>query len=247
MSSLLRGILGRRDVDERGLAPERGGGKLGMLRASDLFGGLDDQQMDRVEKMTVMTQCPRFRTIYTPGETGEALFLLKRGKVQIYRLAPDGKKLVLSNLGPGTLFGDMPFTGHRMLDSYAEASEDSTLCVMSRLDIETLIAEYPIIGVRLIGALGERVRELEERLEESSLRDMASRVASALVRAAERQGNVVGATHQEIADTIGTHRETVTRTLGELQDRGLLTLRRGRVEIDDLPRLREIASGFGRD
>lgn len=217
--------------------------KLGLLRVSDLFRDLSEEQMYRVEEMTVMMRSERGRIIYMPGQTGEALFLLKRGKVHIYRTSPDGKKLLIATVGPGMLFGDMALTGHTMLDGLAEAVEDSTLCVMSRHDVEELIRQYPSIGIRLVDMLAHRLRELEARLEESSLRDMSSRVAAALLRLRDNQGSDgITVTHQELADTIGTYRETVTRTLGELRDRGLIDLERHCIRIVDLARLRELVA-----
>lgn len=215
--------------------------KLRLLRAADLFRDLTDEDVEQVGHMTVMSHCERGQTIYAPDETGEALFLLKRGRVHIYRLGVDGKKLTLSTVEAGTVFGDMSLTGQRMFDGYAEAAEDSMLCVMSRHDVELLINQYPSIGVQLVRMLADQVRELEDRLEESSLRDVPSRVAAALARAAEQQGRDVATTHQELADLVGTHRETVTRTLGELRDRRLIALRRHHIEILDLEGLREVA------
>jgi CRP-like cAMP-binding protein len=221
--------------------------KLGLLRAADLFHGLSEEHMRRVDEMTVMVQCERGRILYTPGQTGEALFLLKRGKVDIYRLSPDGKKLVTAVVGQGTLFGDMVFTGHTMLDSFAEAVEDSILCVMSRHDVEELIRQYPSVGIRLLDTLAHRVRELEARLEESALRNMQSRVASALLRLRERQGmDRITVTHQELGEIVGTYRETVTRTLGELRDMGLISLERRCIHIADVVGLRTlVGSEFG--
>lgn len=220
--------------------------KLGLLREADVFRDLADEQMRRVEQMTVMSQIPRGQTIYAAGEMDEALFVLKRGKVQIFRLDPEGKKLIVSTVDAGTLFGEMTFTGQRMLGGYAEALEDSTLCVLSRHDVEALILEYPSIGIQLLRMLSERLRELETRLEEASLRDIPSRVAAALLRMADRQGPVVALTHQELADTVGTHRETVTRALGEFRDRGLIGLQRHHVQIRDMQGLQAIAeAGHG--
>ena len=219
--------------------------KLRLLRAADLFRGLSDDDMQRVGDMTVMSQCTRGQTLYTPGDAREALFLLKRGKIHIYRLGADGKKLVLSTVEPGTVFGEMALTGQRMLlDSYAEAAEDSVLCVMSRHDVEMLILEYPSVGVQLVQVLAARVRELEDRLEESSLRDVAARISAALVRLQAAHGATVTITHQELADIVGTHRETVTRALGDLRDRGAITLQRNQIQIVDLDALREL-SGRG--
>ena len=215
--------------------------KLGLLRAADLFRDLTDDQMRQVEQITVMTTCPAGRTVYEPGTSGEALFLLKRGRVQIYRLGADGRKLVVGTVLPGTAFGNMAFTGNRMLGGYAEAAEDSTICVMSPNDIEVLIQTYPVIGVRLLHLLTDRLADLEARLEESTLRDVPSRVAAALVRAHEQHGVHLTMTHMELAETVGTHRETVTRALGDFRDRGLISLARNTIVIERIEALRKAA------
>jgi CRP-like cAMP-binding protein len=215
--------------------------KLGLLKAADIFGGLDDEQMGHVEKVTVMTRCERGRLIYAPEEAAEALFLLKKGKVNVYRLTPDGRKLITAVIAPGTLFGNMAFTGSTLGESFAEALEDSLLCVMSRHDLENLITMYPIIGIRLLDILSGRAQELEARLEEGLLRDIPARVAAALLRSSEHQRSAeVRITHQELADSLGTYRETVTHTLGVFQDKGLVGLERSRICIRDAAGLRAV-------
>ncbi len=223
-----------------GVSPDS---KLGLLRTSDLFRDLSDQEMGHVEEMTVMTHSERGRLIFAQGEKAEALFLLKRGRVHIYRISPDGRKLLLAVIEPGTLFGNMAFTGTTMQDGFVEAVDDSTLCVMSRHDIEELIRQFPSVGVRLLDAVSGRVRELEARLEEGLLRDMTSRVVAALLRLREhRDSNEIVITHQELADNLGTYRETVTSTLGALQDKGVISLRRGRVDIVDPQTMAEMVA-----
>ena len=235
------------DLEQPGKGPaDASVSKLGLLKASDIFGGLDDEQMGHVEKMTVMTRCERGRLIYTPEEDAEALFLLKKGKVNVYRLTPDGRKLITAVIAPGTLFGNMAFTGSTLGESFAEATEASLLCVMSRHDLESLINRYPAIGIRLLDILSSRTRELEARLEEGLLRDMPARVAAALLRLSEQQGSdEVKVTHQELADSLGTYRETVTHTLGGFQDRGLVVLERSRICIRATDGLREIIASDG--
>ena len=217
--------------------------KLGMLRASDLFHDLTDEQMTEVEKMTVMTSCKRGSLIYGQDDRSESLFLLKKGRVALYRLSPEGKKLTTALITPGTLFGDMEFTGSTLAGSFAEACEDSILCVMTRHDLEQLISRYPAIGIRLLNVLSRRVRDLEARLEEGLLRDMHARVAAAILRLREEQGSdEVRVTHQELADSLGTYRETVTATLGDLQNRGLVALERTRILVSDPSALERIVA-----
>lgn len=238
---MIRRLIGKLTPEPRD--DENAVRKFGLLRASDLFHELNEEQMGDVERMTVMTSCERGRLVYTPGETAEALFLLKQGKVRIYRLTPEGKKLVTAVIAPGTLFGHMEFTGTTLSESYAEAQEDSIICVMSRHDIEELVLRYPSIGLRLMGHLSRRMKELEERLEEGLLRDMSARVAAALLRLAESQEtDEIKTTHQELADSLGTYRETVTNTLGHFQSEGAVSLERGRVVIRDTEALREIVA-----
>jgi len=215
--------------------------KVRLLRAADLFRDLPEEDVQRIEHMAVMSQCERGQVVYSPAETREALFLLKRGRIEVYRLAEDGKKLLLNTVQPGMAFGDMALTGQRMLGSYAEAVEDCTICVMSRSDLEALIVEFPAVGVRLVRMLSQRLADLEQRLEESSLRDVPARVAAALVRAAEQGGPKIAVTHQQLADLVGTHRETITRTLGDFRDRGLIALGRSQIEVIDLNGLRALA------
>ncbi len=215
--------------------------KLGLLRAADLFRGLDDAQMSHVEKVTVMSRCERGRLVYSPGDSQEALFLLKDGLVHLYRITPEGKRLTTAVIEPGTLFGNMAFTGTSMAENFAEAQADSILCVMSRHDLEQLILEYPSIGVHLLDTLSLRLQELEARLEEGLLRDMRARVASALLRMQEHQGSDdVTTTHQELADSLGTYRETVSHTLGQLQEDGCVRLGRGKITIRDAAALRDL-------
>jgi CRP/FNR family transcriptional regulator, cyclic AMP receptor protein len=235
--------FGRRRSHPDEIDAARHAEKLGLLRASDLFRDLSEQDMVRVEEMTLMTQCEKGRIIYSPGEVEEALFLLKRGKVHVYRVTPDGRKLITAIIEPDTLFGNMALTGSKLTDSFAEALENSVLCVMSRTDLEDLINEFPAVAMRLIDRLSGRMRELEARLEEGLLRDMPSRVAASLLRLREGAGSEeVATTHQELADTLGTYRETVTATLGELQARGYIELHRGCIRILDHAGLRDLIS-----
>jgi len=241
MSPLFRRRLAQDATSSSGGKAPSAESKLGLLGAAELFRDLSEDEMTHVDRMTVMTRSQKGRVIYAPDQTGEALFILKRGKVHIYRITPDGRKLITAVIGPGTVFGDMAFTGQSMMDSFAEAIEDATLCVMSRHDVEELIRQYPSVGIRMLDTVAHRMRELEARLEESSLRDMQSRVASALLRLRERQGaDTVKVSHQELADVIGTYRETVTRTLAELRDGGLITLERRSIRIDDVAGLRSL-------
>ncbi len=241
MTRFLNPLLRRRAAAMPAPATPTTEEKVRLLSSADLFQDLPKEDVERIERMTVMSQCPRGQVVYAPGETREALFLLKRGRIEIYRLSEDGKRLLVSTVHAGMAFGDMALTGQGMHGSYAEAVEDCMICVMSRADVEALVQQYPPVAVRIIRILSDRISDLEERLDESALRDIPSRVAAALLRAAQQEGPSVRMTHLQLAELVGTHRETVTRTLGEFRDHGMIRLGRGRIDLIDLAAIEEAA------
>lgn len=213
------------------------GSKIGYLTQNDLFRGLDDEDMQEIDRMTTMTTCKAGRVFYTPGESGEVLFVLKRGRVQLYRIAPDGKRLVIGSLTEGSVFGEMGLIGQGMYDTFAEALDDCTLCVMSRADVEELIASRPAFAIAMMETLGRRLHAVEASFEQLAFRNVPSRVASLLLSLSDAEGTITGLSHQDLAERVGTHRETVTRALNELRADGAIELGRSRIRILDRDKL----------
>lgn len=240
---ILRGLSRRSAGDGRADARRTdASGKLALLSETDVFRDLDPEEMQEIERMTAMTTCRRGKVFYTPGETGEVLFVLKRGRVNLFRISADGKKLVLTGVGPGTVFGEMSLVGQGMHGTFAEAAEDCTLCVMSRADVEHLLVAKPQVALRFLELLAGRVSDLETRLETVAFKSVPARLASEILRLAEASGNgrVEGVSHQELADTVGSYRETVTRILNELRRDGLIELDRLSIAIKDPEGLRDV-------
>ncbi len=217
--------------------------KLGYLSDIELFRDLSDRDMSELDRVTTMTSVPRGRVFYRPEEVGEVLFLVKDGRVQLYRISPEGKKLVIATLGPGTLFGEMALLGQQMHNTFAEALDDCLIYVMSRADLERLILSKPSVGLRVLEITGRRLRDAEERLEDMAFKGIPARLASLLLRlAAERGSNeIVGLTHQDLAETVGTYRETATQVLNDMKSDGLIDIGRKRIDILSTERLQELA------
>jgi len=136
---------------------------------------------------------------------------------------------------PGTFFGEMPLLGESLRHTFAEAVEDSLICVMSRADIEGLMRKRSEVALRMIEVLGRRLAVCEARLEEMAYRSVSARIAAVLLRLSQgRNGEVVSITHQELGDMIGALRESVTKVLDDFQRAGLVELGRGRVILRDV-------------
>lgn len=219
--------------------------KLGYLSDMELFRDLSPKEMEELDRVTTMSTVRRGKVFYRPEEAGEVLFLLKKGRVQLYRISPEGKKLVIATLGPGTLFGEMALLGQQMHNTFAEAVEDCLICVMSRKDLERLILSKPQVALRVLEVTGKRLRDAEQRLESMAFKGIPARLASLLLQLAQEAGSleVVGYTHQELAETVGTYRETATQVLNELKHKGLIDIGRKRIKILDPEGLRAVAEG----
>lgn len=216
--------------------------KIGYLSDIDLFRDLSDRDHAELERMTTITAVPRGRVFYQPEEVGEVLFLVRQGRVQLYRISPEGKKLIIATLGPGTLFGEMALLGQQMHNAFAEALDDCIILVMSRTDLERLILSKPVLGLRMLEITGKRLSDAEARLEDMAFKGIPARLASQLLRlAAERKStDILGLTHQDLAETIGTYRETATQVLNDMKAAGLIEIGRKRITILDLGRLQEL-------
>ena len=217
--------------------------KVGYLKTVDIFQDLTDQELEAVESSVTTIPCATGKIFYAPEDTGEALFILKEGRVQLYRISPDGRKIVTNTLGPGTIFGEMSLIGQGMYDSFAEATEECAVCKMDRADLEELLLEKPRVALRIFEVIGRRLLEVETRLEDMAFKTVAGRLASLLLRLMREQGTTIrGLTHQNLADDIGTHRETTTQTLSRFKADGLLETGRKRIEILDPDGLQRIAN-----
>jgi CRP/FNR family cyclic AMP-dependent transcriptional regulator len=216
--------------------------KVGYLKTVDIFQDLGDEDLEALDSSITMIPCEIGKIFYAPEDTGEALFIIKEGKIQLYRISPDGRKIVTNTLSPGTIFGEMSLIGQGMYDSFAEAIEDCAVCKMDRVDLERLLLGKPEVALRVLEVIGKRLVEVEARLEDIAFKTVAGRLASLLLRLMKEQGKTItGFTHQNLADAIGTYRETTTQTLNRLKAQGLVDTGRKRIQILDPEGLHLIA------
>lgn len=208
--------------------------KIGYLKTIDVFQDLSKEEMLKMEKSVTMSTCKAGKVFFRPEDTAQVLFILKKGRVQFYKISPEGKKLIVSTIGPETVFGEMSILGQELHNTFAEAVDNCVLCVMSHYDVERLILNNPQVGLRLMQLLSGRLKESETRLEELAFKSITGRLAALLLRLQTEQGDVIkGYTHQDLADMIGTYRETATQTLNEFKAAGLIEIGRKRIDVID--------------
>lgn len=207
--------------------------KIRHLSTMDLFQDLSEKEREELDRISTTSTVRKGKVFYRPEETGDVLFILKEGAVQLYRISPEGKKLVITSLNQGSLFGEMALLGQQMHNTFAEATSDCAIGLLSRADLERLILLRPQVALRMLEITGRRLRDAEARLEDLAFKSIPARLASLLLRLAGDASQISGLTHQDLAEMVGTYRETATQVLNELKGRGLIEIGRKRIMITD--------------
>lgn len=214
----------------------------------DIFSDLTEQDIAAIDRTSPPRLFSSGELVFSQSELVTALFILKEGRIRIFRVAEDGKTLTIAILEPGAVFGEMLLIGQQMYDNYAEAIETSVVCQLSAADVEEHFLSNPRTAVKISRLLGEQVARLEERLTDMALRPLTARTAATLLtleKAAPRtrftQARVVKLTHEQLAGLLGATREATSKTMADFAARGLIRQGRGRITIDDVDGLRRIS------
>jgi CRP/FNR family transcriptional regulator len=223
--------------------------KIRLLSMVDVLEPLSQEELEEFSRRVPDTYIEQGRVFYTPEDPSEALFMLKKGRVRIYKVAPDGWEFTLAVVEAGTMFGEMALTAQRLREAYAEAIEPSYVCVLKSEDLERLVRANPEVGLRMIQVLSERLRICETRLEDIGLKEVTARLASLVLQLAESEGVMAFEgpkipthyTHRQLATMIGASRESVTRAFTKLQKAGAVELRRRHIYVKDVEALERAA------
>jgi CRP/FNR family cyclic AMP-dependent transcriptional regulator len=228
------------------LSPEE---KLRLLSMVDILEPLSREEIKELSGRIPDTHYQRGQILYTPHERSETLFMLKKGRVRIYRAGPEGREFTLTVVGAGTVFGEMSLTAQRLENAYAEAMEPAVVCKMRRVDLERLVLDKPQVGLKVMSVLSERLSLAEDRMEDIALKEVPARLASFIFQLVESEGVVTREgykiptryTHRQLATMIGSKRETVTKAFSLLQQAGVVELKRRRIHVKDMETLKRVA------
>lgn len=223
--------------------------KVRLLSMMDILEPLSREEVEDLSRRVPDVHVERGKVFYTPREKGEVLFMLKKGRVKLYTMSPDGRELVMALVERGSVFGEMSLTAQQLHGAYAEAVEPAIICAMSRAQIEDLVYRKPQVGLKMMGMLSERLALYQHRIEDIGLKEVPARLASLILQFAASEGVVTREgvkiptryTHEQLGAMLGAKRETVTRALTVLQESGVVELRRRRILINDPEELERIS------
>jgi CRP/FNR family cyclic AMP-dependent transcriptional regulator len=219
---------------------------LSHLRRLPLLAPLPLETVAALAEHARALEVKRRDVIYLPGDPGNAVFAIVAGRVRLSKVSRDGKSLTLAYVGTGDLFGEACVEAASPRSDMAEASEACQLIQLERDAVERALDASPQLARTLLRLVLARRRELEAKLEGLLFRDVNSKLAELLMQLGERHGVddargtmvALQITHQEMANLIGSTRETVSLTLSQWKRQRLIVTEGRRVILSDRDALR---------
>jgi len=213
-----------------------------ILGATALLGALSEPQLKLLAARTARKRYSAGTLLFSEGETCSGLYIVAQGRVRIFKTSASGREQVLSVEGPGATVAELPVFDGGVYPASVIAVEDVEIVFISRRDLHAYCMEHPEVALKMLAVVGARLRRLVGIIEELSFTTIRQRLASMLVKLAQTQGVKTGhgiefrlpASHQEIANQLGTVRELVSRNLTRMQAEGLLEVDAREVVVKDL-------------
>lgn len=188
--------------------------------------------------------------IYFSDDNADKVFFIHKGAVKIAGYTEEGDEHIKAILHPGEVFGELALFGEQIRRDYAQAVEDTEVCVLTQEQAVSLMRDVKGFQAFLNRLMGERVIYTQKRLESLLFKDARTRIAEYIMEQSEKNGRQRGEqvylrnylTHQEIASYTGTSRQTVTTVLNQFRDQKLIDFDRKKIIINNLDNLkREVA------
>jgi CRP/FNR family transcriptional regulator len=223
--------------------------QIRLLSMVDIFGPLSPKEMEDLAKRTPDTFLDGGDVLYSPQDGAERLFILKKGRVQVYEMDQGGEEITLSVVEGGNVFGEMALTGQRLQGLYVRALVPSTVVSLRRDDLEGLIMKKPEVGLRLVRELAERLHASEARYTDIVGKDVPTRLATLILSLVDSEGLVGNEsyriptryTHEQLASMIGCKRVAVTRAFSRLREFGAVEVKERQILVKDLQTLKSLA------
>lgn len=216
------------------------------LRKVSLFSGLSDSELGKLSTYVRSKTVEAGQILFAEGDPGQAVYFVESGRVKISKISADGREQILHFMGPGEVFGEVVLFEEGAYPATAEAVEDSRVGLILRRDIQQFIQENGEVAFKMLCLLSRRLREAQAKVHELALKNVYGRIAGLLVRLSDQgcklpDGVLVPlvVTRAELANMIGTSRESVSRVLSEWNQKGIIRPERCGIVIMDMKRLKE--------
>ncbi|WP_193142311.1 MULTISPECIES: Crp/Fnr family transcriptional regulator [unclassified Meridianimarinicoccus] len=203
---------------------------------------LDPDLRRRLDRDGKVLKVPEGKVIFGPGSTADNLLLLISGTVRVQHLSDSGRQIVLYriNAGESCVMTTACLMAHDAYSAEGITESEIEAVAIPRATFDDLVARSPDFRSFVFEAYSRRIADLFLVIEEVAFQRIDIRLAQKLLDLAG-QGDLVRATHQQLAGELGTAREVVSRQLQEFRRRDWITLSRGEIALSNVAAIRALA------
>ena len=213
-----------------------------VLANSALLSNLSPDELQTLAKRTARKRLHAGQLVFSEGDACRGLHIIARGRVRIFKTSASGREQVLAVNGPGECLAELPVFDGGVYPASAVALDDTQIAFIAQRDFQSYCLEHPKVALKVLAVVGARLRRLVEIIEDLSFTTVRQRLVAMLVRLAKSEGVPVSggialqlpATHQELANQLGTVREIISRNLMRLQAEGLLDVDAREIVVKDM-------------
>lgn len=221
--------------------------RLEFLKKISYFSGIEKENLKDIAEIMIERTYRRGHILFMEGEYGEAVHFVMEGKVKIYKTSEDGREHILYIATPGDIFAEVILFNEVNYPATAEVLEDARIAFIRNEDLEKVLKDHPAMAVAIIKVLNKRLMDAQQRVKSLALNNTHGRTAQMLLKMAAEHGKRtergleldLSISRQELANMVGTTRETVTRILMAFKKYKLIEIERNIIRITQPEKLKE--------
>jgi len=216
------------------------------IKMSSLFAGLDDVELAALSEVVSVRKIDKGQILFFDGDLATGFYLLFDGKIRVYKSNPDGKEYTIHIINPGQIFAEVAIFEGKHFPANSMAIDDSVVGYFPKDRFLNLIQNHPRISLKIIGSLSRFLREYNQMVEELALKEISARIARFLLEKSHNRAiNKIklNLSKTELAKSLGTISETLSRNLKKLKERGIIKVDGQTIVILDFDHLEAIADG----
>ena len=204
-----------------------------------IFNHLEEKQMDEIMVTTKSNLFKKSEIIYHAGDQSDALYIVSTGRIRIFRLSESGKEQLVRILNPGEFTGELALFNEALHESYAEAMEETQVCMIKRSELQEFLLKYPSISLKILAEFSKRLEQSEKQTTRFATEKVETRIALFIAECVEDESHtkefVLPMSKKDLASYLGTTPETISRKLADLEDQGYIKQKAHKtIEVLDL-------------
>ncbi|MEQ9667654.1 Crp/Fnr family transcriptional regulator [Coleofasciculus sp. G2-EDA-02] len=205
------------------------------LANTQLWRGLPDEQLDAIATIAIAKSYHKGEVIFVEGEEGSGFFVVKSGRVKVFKLSAEGKEQILEFFGAGEHFAEVPAFDGECFPASATALEKTELLFFERTTFLALLAQQPKIAINMLAIFARHLRRFARLIEDLSLKEVPGRLAASLLYLSERSEHLeqveLDITKTQLASLLGTIPETLSRVFAKLSQEELISINGSRIRL----------------